>query len=103
MSYPGDIEYRLNFSEGVDTRSVSTKVLRTCSFPITYFIASALLSRSQMVDLKGRDPQYSLMTYLVEQLTLTSPDLLDWTSSLTLVPKVAGYSVKAIGAEVDGQ
>ncbi|KAK7492239.1 hypothetical protein BaRGS_00016536 [Batillaria attramentaria] len=58
-------------------------------------------SIDKMVDLKGRDPQYSLMTYLVEQLNVSRPDLLDWTSSLTLVPKVAGYSVLAIGAEID--
>lgn len=56
----------------------------------------------QMLDLKGRDPHYSVMTYFVEQLKVSRPDLLNWTDTLTSVPKVAGYSIRAIGAEVDG-
>ncbi|XP_070205556.1 formin-like protein 3 [Littorina saxatilis] len=58
-------------------------------------------SVDKMVDLKGTDPHYSVMTYLVEQLTVTRPDLLDWTMTLDSIPKVVGYSVKAIGAEID--
>ncbi|XP_076449150.1 uncharacterized protein LOC143285639 [Babylonia areolata] len=59
-------------------------------------------SIDKMVDLKGRDPDYTLMTFLVEQLQASRPDLLDWTLPMDpLLPRVAGYSVRAIGAEID--
>ncbi|XP_025088172.1 uncharacterized protein LOC112560491 [Pomacea canaliculata] len=59
-----------------------------------------ICSVDKLVNLKGQDPQYTLMTYLVEQLKGVT-DLMDWTSPLAMVPKVAGFSIRAVGAEVD--
>ena len=56
-----------------------------------------------MMNLKGRDRQYTLMTYLVEQLKSSQPELLHWCSTLEHVQKVVGYSLKAINAEVEGK
>jgi hypothetical protein len=56
-----------------------------------------------MVDMKGRDPTTSLMTYLVDQLHVQRRDLLEWTNGLSdIVHKVSAYSVKALGAEIEG-
>ncbi|GFN77128.1 disheveled-associated activator of morphogenesis 2-like protein [Plakobranchus ocellatus] len=60
-----------------------------------------LSSIEKVLNVKGRDPQTTLCTYLVRQLRRTDPALLDWPSGVSHVTKCAGYSVKAVGAEID--
>ncbi|GFS14213.1 formin-H [Elysia marginata] len=60
-----------------------------------------LTSIEKVLNVKGRDPQTTLCSYLVRQLRRTDPALLDWPGGITYVTKCAGYSVKAVGAEID--
>ena len=54
------------------------------------------------MDIKGKKLNYSIMTYVTEQIKNSRPELYNWTSSLSCVLKAAGFSVKAMGAEADG-
>ncbi|RUS76297.1 hypothetical protein EGW08_015943 [Elysia chlorotica] len=60
-----------------------------------------LTSIEKVLNVKGRDPQTTLCSYLVGQLRKIDPVLLEWPEGVTHVNKCAGYSVKAVGAEID--
>ncbi|XP_067651502.1 uncharacterized protein [Haliotis asinina] len=60
-----------------------------------------ITSIDKVLDIKGRNPHYTLLNFLVEQIKLTNPALLDWTSEMKHVHKCADLSIKAVGAEVE--
>ncbi|XP_071086231.1 uncharacterized protein [Haliotis cracherodii] len=60
-----------------------------------------ITSIDKVLDIKGRNPHYTLLNFLVEQIRLTNPPLLDWTSGMKHVQKCADLSIKAVGAEVE--
>ncbi|XP_046550541.1 formin-like protein 1 [Haliotis rubra] len=60
-----------------------------------------ITSIEKVLDIKGRNPHYTLLNFLVEQIRLTNPPLLDWTSDMKHVHKCADLSIKAVSAEVE--
>lgn len=57
----------------------------------------------KVLNIKGKDNKTTICTYLVKQLKRNNPSLIDWPKHMSHVTKCAGYSVKAVGAEIDGQ
>ncbi|CAL1533255.1 unnamed protein product [Lymnaea stagnalis] len=61
-----------------------------------------LSSIEKILSVKGHDNKTTLCTYLVKQLKQNDPHLLGWPKCMGHVTKCAGYSIKAVGAEIDG-
>ena len=57
----------------------------------------------QMLNIRGNQRDVTLASFLVKQLQQSDPACLDWPQELSHVTKCAGYSVKAVGAEIDGE
>ncbi|KAI8790535.1 formin-A [Biomphalaria glabrata] len=60
-----------------------------------------LSSIEKILSVKSQDNKSTLCNYLVKQLKVNDPEVLDWPKLLPHVPKCTEYSMKAVGAEID--
>ncbi|XP_070575952.1 formin-J-like isoform X2 [Ptychodera flava] len=56
---------------------------------------------TKLADCRGKDKKYTLLKYLVEQITKSEPELLSFTVELTNVEQVTCASTIALTAEID--
>ncbi|XP_060561802.1 formin-H-like [Ruditapes philippinarum] len=56
-------------------------------------------SLDKILSVRGKDTGYTLIHFLVEQLRMSDPGLLQWTESVQMVKKCEQISVKSVAAE----
>ncbi|KAJ8309781.1 hypothetical protein KUTeg_011646 [Tegillarca granosa] len=60
-----------------------------------------LTSCERFISIRGGDGKYTLLHFLIDQLTASDPQLLDWTKSVSAVKNCQNSSVKALSAEIE--
>lgn len=69
---------------------------------VNYVNTWPFLSLSQLADTRGKDRDYSLLHYLVDQLAAVEPELLNFQREILDIHKCSESSIKALEVEIEG-
>lgn len=69
---------------------------------VNYVNTWPFLSLSQLADTRGKDRDYSLLHYLVDQLAAVEPELLNFQREILDIHKCSESSTKALEVEIEG-
>lgn len=73
-----------------------------CDLPIVNENVTLTNDIFQFMSIRGGDGKYTLLHFLIDQLTASDPQLLNWTDSVSAVRSCQNCSVKALSAEIEG-